>query len=174
MAEVDLDILLNELLTDPMQLQYVRMLDLGLDQQVADKMNETGLTGESLPNARASVDESLAFLVRADVNNLSAEDMEYLNLLSASEDMVFHHPMAVTPTNPTGQTQLLNELLTMFPDTTQSGQTLRAQITQSASRSEVLFGQGTQVTVRDIGKAYRPADPTPTEPTPPPPPPETP
>jgi hypothetical protein len=156
---LDLAALKDEINTNPKALGYASLVTAQNYQGLADMLNvgsdgkAAGPASETLPLDRVKASDAIAFLLRTELQALTAQDREYITNITNTGELVFHHDKAKSAQNLNGTTQLLVELLTIFPSTTVSGATLRALINRPCSRVETLFGAGVRVTHNDVAQA---------------------
>lgn len=141
MTDAELQTLKTEIATDPLALGYTSD-----DPDTAAKLNEVGLSSETLPNDSASVDEVM-----------DAIDFSELSVLDANGLNAFWTRMQLADGGV--DISVGNAIITQAAEVftlagaPNSRAALNALQTRDASRAEVLFGAGRSVTHLDVGQA---------------------
>jgi cytochrome P450 len=135
MAVFTIAALRTELDTDPKGLGYAaRRAQSNAPEALAARLNERGASAESVTQTYLRVEDVVAALVRAEYDALSAAGKDYLGVVLSA------------PQVKTGDATLRAQLGQLFGAGTTTRTNLLALATRSASRAEVLWGEGFAVT----------------------------
>lgn len=129
--------LATEINTDPKALGYAGKSDYA----IALILNTVGASAETVIRAYTDTTEIVAGVVRAEFDALTAAAKSFL------VDVVLKAPKVKT-----GDANIRTGLGAIFPAGT-SRNNLIAAASKSATRAEVLFGEGTSVSDADVAKA---------------------
>lgn len=127
-----------EIANDPKALGY----EGRSDYEIATLLSTPGLSAETIFRAYTDTAEVVAGIVRAEWTALSAGDKQFL------ADVILKAPRLKT-----GDANLRTSVATIFGVGTTSRANLTAAASKSASRAEVLFGEGTSVSDTDVARA---------------------
>lgn len=137
---INLTALAAELGTDPKTLGYAGKSDA----QIADLLNTPGLSAETIFKAYTDTADVVACIVRSEWTALAAGDKQFLTEV-----------ILATPKLKTGDANLRAAVAGIFANGTTSRTNLIAAASKSASRAEVLFGEGATVSHQDVATALR-------------------
>jgi len=133
----DYQALKTEIITDPKTLGYTGKSDY----EVAVLMNTPGGSGETMFRSYTPVEDLVACIVRAEYDALASAAKTYL-------DMVFSSTKVKT-----GDATLRAQVGQLFAAGTTSRTNLTAAASRAASRSEILFGENTNISDADVAIA---------------------
>lgn len=132
--------LATEINTDPRGLGYAGKSDY----EIATLMNTPGLSSETIFRAYTPLEEITAAVVRADYDSLAAAGKTYWDQVVTKSAKV-----------KTGDATLRTQIGALFPAGTQTRTNLTAVASKSATRGEVLFGEGAHISDADVAQALR-------------------
>lgn len=136
---IDYDALATEIGTDPQGLGYSG----NSDHQIAEILNTKGLSGETIEPQFVSADELQRAVVGAEYLTLTDVQRElWLAILTAAA--AGERGVAV------GDPDIRGQVLAIWTAGSTTRSNLAALQTRDASRGEILFGEGTQVTRLDV------------------------
>jgi hypothetical protein len=144
---VDLVALKAEILTDPKGLGYAQWLPPTQSNfEIAKLMNTVGLSGETIEVNFVQAAEVQGAVVGLEFLALTAgEQRLWLSILTASQGAGI----------PIKGSSIKNQMLVVWNVTTTTRANLAALQVKSATRGEVLFGDGTQITPDNVDLALR-------------------
>ena len=131
--------LATEINTDPKALGYAGKSDY----DISVLLNTRGLSSETIFQTYTPSEDLVAGIVLSEYTALQANNRQFV-------DMVFGRPRVQT-----GSANLRTQIAAIFAAGTTSRANLVAASQRSASRGEVLFGEGTNVSDLDVAKALR-------------------
>lgn len=135
---IDYPALATEIQTDPKTLGYAGKED----GEISVLLNTVGLSGETITKQYIALDEAVAAVVRTEYTALTNADKDaWRDLVTAAQRIK------------TGSANMRTTMASIFASGTTSRANLVALATRSASRGEVLFGEGTTVTADDVARA---------------------
>ncbi len=134
---LDLSILKTELTTDPETLGYASFSDRG----AANKLNEAGASSETIEVEEVSAVDIQGAVVGSEFSALSATAQRAWLAIVGLESV------------PVKNTNLREQILDIWGAGTTTRTNLAALQTKSATRAEVLFGEGVSVSQSDVQKA---------------------
>lgn len=137
---VNLAALATEINTDPKSLGYAGKSDY----EIAVILNTAGASAETLFKSYTPVEDIVACIVRSEYDALAAAGKTYLNEVVLRGSRV-----------KTGDATLRTQIAQLFGAGTATRTNLTAVASRSASRAEILFGENTTVTDRDVAAALR-------------------
>jgi hypothetical protein len=130
--------LATEINTDPKSLGYAGKSDYA----IAVILNTPGASAETIFKAYTDTSEIVAGIVRAEWDALSAANKQFLN------EVILNAPKVKT-----GDSNLRSSVGGIFGVGTTSRTNLVNVASKSATRGEVLFGEGTTISDTDVAKA---------------------
>ncbi len=134
---MDLNILKTELTTDPKTLGYSGLND----REAANKLNEVGASGETVDVVQVEALHLQSAVVGSEFASLSATAQRAWLAIVGLERV------------PVKNTNLRGQILSIWTGVTTTRANLAALQTKSATRAEVLFGEGVSITQSDVQKA---------------------
>lgn len=134
--------LATELNTDPKALGYKTSGVFKSDYDISLILNTPGASSETIFRAYTDTAEIVAGIVRSEWTALSAADKQFLTEV-----------ILTAPKLKTGDANLRASVAGVFAAGTTSRTNLTAAASKSASRAEVLFGEGTTIGDQDVAKA---------------------
>lgn len=129
----------NEINTDPKALGYAGKSDY--DTSVL--LNTVGASNETIFTKYLAFEDFVAAIVRADYDALTGLPLAYLNNVLLGPGVRIE----------SGNATLRSQIAALFPAGTTTRTNLTNAASRSASRAEVLFGEGTYITDADVAKA---------------------
>jgi len=137
---MDINVLKTEINTDPKNLGYAGKTD----QEIADLMNEIGLSQEQILRGAVPAEEMLSAMVYDDLILLTDVQLQIIAIYTANGDLDIANP------------NIQRIFKQIFPQGKASRDSLLALVYRSASRAEIVFSEsGIGVIVRNEGKDYR-------------------
>lgn len=139
---VTITALTTEINTDPKSLGYATLrTQTNAPEAVAARLNEVGASAETLTRTWVERAEALAVIVGSEVTALAQANRDLLALVLAD------------PKIKTGSATMRTTLGGVFAAGTTSRTNLTALATRSASRAEIVFGEGVLVTASQVSQA---------------------
>jgi hypothetical protein len=137
---VSFAVLASEIASDPRALGFAGKSDF----EIATLLNTPGASAETIFRAYTATEDVVAGIVRSEYDSLVAAGKTYLN------EVVLKAPRVKT-----GDATIRAQIAALFPAGTQTRANLTAVASKTASRAEVLFGEGATVTDADVARALR-------------------
>ncbi len=147
MAQVDLTALRDEIVNDPQGVGYKSSAtadDWKGDQEIVDLIN--ALSGPGAEMIRRSL------VTNSEIRE-SVDLTEWAAMSAANREWVQMHLSDDAPIDIT-QDPVFDGLTTVFPQGSATRAVLLPKIQRQGSRSEVLWGEATQVTAGNVGRAF--------------------
>jgi hypothetical protein len=129
----------TEITTDPKGLGYAGQSDYA----ISVIMNTPGASGEFIFRGFTSIWEIVAAIVRSEYDALAAADKAYLNAVILAPGVQLK----------SGNSTLRSQIGAIFGSGTTTRTNLTAAAQKSATRGEVLFGEGTTIADTDVAAA---------------------